>query len=69
MTFEPLNHKNQCRECLFHILFVLLLPNSKHMSDLQAYAKSIRVIKEAILRSQYRAASLWYRQLCFKELS
>ena len=27
------------------------------MSDLQAYAEAIRVIKEAILRSQYRAAS------------
>jgi len=27
------------------------------MSDLQTYAKAVRVIKEAILRSQYRAAS------------
>ena len=27
------------------------------MSDLQAYAEAVRVIKEAILRSQYRAAS------------
>ena len=28
------------------------------MSDLQAYAEAARVIKEAILRSQYRAASV-----------
>lgn len=27
------------------------------MSDLQTYAEAVRVIKEAILRSQYRAAS------------
>ena len=27
------------------------------MSDLQTYSESVRVIKEAILRSQYRAAS------------
>ena len=34
-----------------------LLANNKHMSDLQTYAEAVRVIKEAILRSQYRAAS------------
>ena len=28
------------------------------MSDLQTYAEAVRVIKEAILRSQYRAASV-----------
>ena len=39
------------------ILFVPLLANNKHMSDLQTYADAVRVIKEAILRSQYRAAS------------
>lgn len=27
------------------------------MSDLQTYAEAVRIIKEAILRSQYRAAS------------
>ena len=27
------------------------------MSDLQTYTEAVRVIKEAILRSQYRAAS------------
>ena len=27
------------------------------MSNLQSYAEAVRVIKEAILRSQYRAAS------------
>lgn len=27
------------------------------MSDLQTYAEAVRVIKEAILRSQFRAAS------------
>ena len=27
------------------------------MNDLQTYAEAVRVIKEAILRSQYRAAS------------
>ena len=27
------------------------------MSDLQTYAEAVRVIKEAILRSQHRAAS------------
>ena len=42
---------------LIYILFVLLLANNKHMSDLQTYAEAVRVIKEAILRSQYRAAS------------
>lgn len=31
--------------------------NNKHMSDLQAYAEAVRVIKETILRSLYRAAS------------
>lgn len=29
----------------------------RHMSDLQTYAEAVRIIKEAILRSQYRAAS------------
>ena len=38
-------------------LFVPLLANNKHMSDLQAYTEAVRVIKEAILRSQYCAAS------------
>lgn len=28
------------------------------MSDLQTYTDAVRVIKEAILRSQYRAASV-----------
>ena len=36
-----------------------------HMNNIQTYTESVRVIKEAILRSQYRAASsviivLWY---------
>jgi hypothetical protein len=41
----------------FHILFVLLLANNKHMSDLQTYVEAVKIIKEAILCSQYRAAS------------
>ena len=43
------------------------------MSDLQTYAEAVRVIKEAILRSQYRAAfaankeqlSLYYGIGCY----
>ena len=49
--------------------FYTFATNKKHMSNLQIYAEAVRVIKEAILRSQYRAASsaIWYRLLCFKE--
>ena len=39
------------------VFFVPLLANNMHMSDLQAYTDAVKVIKEAILRSQYRAAS------------
>lgn len=39
------------------ILFVPLTTNTRFMSDLQTYAEAVRVIKEVILRSQYRAAS------------
>jgi len=42
---------------LYTILFVPLQLNNKHMSDLQTYAEAVKVIKDAILRSQYRAAS------------
>ncbi len=41
----------------YTILFVPLQVNHKHMSDLQTYAEAVKVIKDAILRSQYRAAS------------
>ena len=41
----------------YTILFVPLQVNNKHMSELQTYAEAVRVIKDAILRSQYRAAS------------
>ena len=41
----------------YTILFVPLQVNNKHMSDLQTYAEAVKVIKDAILRSQYRAAS------------
>lgn len=37
--------------------FYTFVANKKHMSDLHTYAEAVRVIKEAILRSQYRAAS------------
>ncbi len=35
------------------------------MSDLQTYAKAVRVIKEAILRSHYRAASAANKERLF----
>ena len=38
--------------------FVPLLVNIENMNDLQTYSEAVRVIKDAILRSQYRAASL-----------
>lgn len=41
----------------YTILFVPLQVNNKHMSELLTYAEAVRVIKDAILRSQYRAAS------------
>ena len=41
----------------YEILSLSLWANNKDMSDLQTYAEAVRIIKEAILRSQYRAAS------------
>lgn len=37
--------------------YFLTFAEKVNMSDLQTYAEAVRVIKEAILRSQYRAAS------------
>lgn len=37
--------------------FYTFVANIMQMNDLQTYTEAVRVIKEAILRSQYRAAS------------
>ena len=42
---------------IFICTFCTFVTNNMQMSNLQTYAKSVRVFKEAILHSQYRGAT------------